>query len=74
MVEHIDRELDRARTEGMILAKLDTIEAKLDKAFGELSKLEERVTTLEVWRYKLVGASAVVAVAAGVLTRLIIKT
>uniref|UniRef100_A0A6H1ZDR7 Uncharacterized protein n=1 Tax=viral metagenome TaxID=1070528 RepID=A0A6H1ZDR7_9ZZZZ len=73
MSDELDRQIDRARTEGMILAKLDTIEAKLDKAFGELSKLEERVNTLETWRYKLIGASAVIATLAGVLSRLVIK-
>jgi hypothetical protein len=55
----LELERERSRTEGMILAKLESIESKLDSLTGNIRSLEERVNALENWRYKLIGASVV---------------
>lgn len=60
-----ERDIDNAMLMGKILAKLDAIERKLESFTGEISKLEDRVTTLEAFRYKLLGICSVVSVIVG---------
>lgn len=57
--EELDRERERSRMEGMILAKLDSIEKKLDAMTQQNADIELRISALEAWRFKIIGASAV---------------
>lgn len=64
-----ERELDNAMLMGKILSKLEAIEEKLENFTGELCKLKERVTTLEQWRYKVIGGAVALSTIASLLVK-----
>lgn len=61
--------LERGRFEGEVMARLASIDKKLDG----VAQLEARVRALEQWRYLIVGAGAVAGALADWLVRLLMK-
>lgn len=55
-----ERELDNAMLMGKILARLESIDTKLEEFTGEQCKIRDRLTALEAFRYKLMGMASVV--------------
>jgi hypothetical protein len=51
---------DSGQFQGMVLAKLESIEGKLDQVNGRLDNHGKRLRTLELWRAFLTGATAII--------------
>ena len=62
MTSDRDRDIARGKFEGEVLARLAAIEEKLDKGLGDL---EIRIRMLEYWKFRVIGAGAVLGFLAG---------